>query len=120
MYSFGTPVISHESPSRVLCLCNTIWTFVVYVKKFLILIPRKFSVQYIVTCCDKQIYINFVFFFLLSTKYQIIFLFRILFRTLNHQYDYTFDWTMLKHKAAASAAVGGIQAPVAPPGPGPR
>ena len=22
--------------------------------------------------------------------------FRILFRTLNHQYDYTFDWTMLK------------------------
>nr|CAI9693083.1 unnamed protein product [Rangifer tarandus platyrhynchus] len=23
-------------------------------------------------------------------------LFRILFRTLNHQYDYTFDWTMLK------------------------
>ena len=34
-------------------------------------------------------------------------LFRILFRTLNHQYDYTFDWTMLKQKAAASAAVGG-------------
>merc|ERR1719197_1558532 len=33
-------------------------------------------------------------------------LFRILFRTLNHQYDYTFDWTMLKQKAAASAAVG--------------
>jgi len=32
-------------------------------------------------------------------------LFRILFRTLNHQYDYTFDWTMLKQKAAASAAV---------------
>lgn len=31
-------------------------------------------------------------------------LFRILFRTLNHQYDYTFDWTMLKQKAAASAA----------------
>ncbi|KAL0614488.1 Casein kinase I isoform alpha [Plecturocebus cupreus] len=27
-------------------------------------------------------------------------LFRILFRTLNHQYDYTFDWTMLKQKAA--------------------
>lgn len=25
-------------------------------------------------------------------------LFRILFRTLNHQYDYTFDWTMLKQK----------------------
>ena len=30
-------------------------------------------------------------------------LFRILFRTLNHQYDYTFDWTLLKQKAAASA-----------------
>ncbi|XP_076632303.1 casein kinase I isoform X1 [Colletes latitarsis] len=26
-------------------------------------------------------------------------LFRILFRTLNHQYDYTFDWTMLKQKS---------------------
>ncbi|KAA0195488.1 hypothetical protein HAZT_HAZT010269 [Hyalella azteca] len=26
-------------------------------------------------------------------------LFRILFRTLHHQYDYTFDWTMLKQKA---------------------
>ena len=46
---------------------------------------------------------------------------RILFRTLNHQYDYTFDWTMLKQKAAASAAVGGTVAPVAPPAmPGPR
>ena len=31
-------------------------------------------------------------------------LFRILFRTLNHQYDYTFDWTMLKHKPASSGA----------------
>ncbi|XP_012603576.1 casein kinase I [Microcebus murinus] len=30
-------------------------------------------------------------------------LFRILFRTLNHQYDYTFDWTMLKQKAAQQA-----------------
>ena len=29
-------------------------------------------------------------------------LFRILFRTLNHQYDYTFDWTLLKQKHAAS------------------
>ena len=27
-------------------------------------------------------------------------LFRILFRTLNYQYDYVFDWTMLKQKAA--------------------
>ena len=31
-------------------------------------------------------------------------LFRILFRTLNHQYDYTFDWTLLKQKAAATAS----------------
>lgn len=29
-------------------------------------------------------------------------LFRILFRTLNHQYDYTFDWTMLKQKATTT------------------
>ena len=39
-------------------------------------------------------------------------LFRILFRTLNHQYDYTFDWTMLKQKAATAQsastnAIGG-------------
>jgi hypothetical protein len=27
-----------------------------------------------------------------------------LFRTLNHQYDYTFDWTMLKQKAANAAS----------------
>lgn len=32
-------------------------------------------------------------------------LFRILFRTLNYQYDYVFDWTMLKQKAANSATV---------------
>lgn len=31
-------------------------------------------------------------------------LFRILFRTMNHQYDYTFDWTMLKQKTAATMA----------------
>ncbi|CAH3124061.1 unnamed protein product [Porites evermanni] len=31
-------------------------------------------------------------------------LYRILFRTLNHQYDYTFDWTPLKQAAAASKA----------------
>ena len=44
-------------------------------------------------------------------------LFRILFRTLNHQYDYTFDWTMLKQKAAqsAAAAVGGAAAQQPPP-----
>lgn len=35
-------------------------------------------------------------------------LFRILFRTLNHQYDYTFDWTMLKQKAASSNISGGV------------
>ena len=38
-------------------------------------------------------------------------LFRILFRTLNHQYDYTFDWTMLKQKAAATvgnSTTGGL------------
>lgn len=33
-------------------------------------------------------------------------LFRILFRTLNHQYDYTFDWTMLKQKAAVNVVSG--------------
>ncbi len=43
-------------------------------------------------------------------------LFRILFRTLNHQYDYTFDWTMLKQKAAQSTvAVGGVAAATPPP-----
>uniref|UniRef100_A0A2I3HB98 Protein kinase domain-containing protein n=1 Tax=Nomascus leucogenys TaxID=61853 RepID=A0A2I3HB98_NOMLE len=31
-------------------------------------------------------------------------LFCILFRTLSHQYDYTFDWTTLKQKAAQQAA----------------
>ncbi|XP_077609203.1 casein kinase I [Crocuta crocuta] len=31
-------------------------------------------------------------------------LFRVLFRTLNHQYDNTFDWTTLKQKAAQQAA----------------
>ena len=31
-------------------------------------------------------------------------LFRILFRTLNYQYDYVFDWTMLKQKAAGSSS----------------
>jgi casein kinase 1 alpha len=30
-------------------------------------------------------------------------LFRILFRTLNHRYDYTFDWTMLKQKNAPAS-----------------
>ena len=31
-------------------------------------------------------------------------LFRILFRTLNYNYDYIFDWTMLKQRTAAAAA----------------
>ena len=31
-------------------------------------------------------------------------LFRILFRTLNYNYDYVFDWTMLKQRTAAGAA----------------
>lgn len=31
-------------------------------------------------------------------------LFRALFQTLNHQFDYLFDWTMLKQKAAVNAA----------------
>lgn len=50
-------------------------------------------------------------------------LFRILFRTLNHQYDYIFDWTMLKQKAAASAASSGgstsqnVAGAAGPPGP---
>jgi hypothetical protein len=45
-------------------------------------------------------------------------LFRILFRTRNHQYDYTFDWTMLKQKAvtgtgavATAGAAAGIPTP---------
>ena len=33
-------------------------------------------------------------------------LFRILCRTLNHQYDYVFDWTILKQKAAAEITLG--------------
>ncbi|KAI6221327.1 Casein kinase I [Aphelenchoides fujianensis] len=42
-------------------------------------------------------------------------LFRILFRTLNHQYDYTFDWTMLKQKATMNNAAN----PTAAGGPSP-
>lgn len=38
-------------------------------------------------------------------------LFRILFRTLNHQYDYSFDWTLLKQKAASHASVSSLTAP---------
>ena len=43
-------------------------------------------------------------------------LFRILFRTLSHQYDYVFDWTILKQKAASSAVVTGSQQTVATAG----
>lgn len=32
-------------------------------------------------------------------------LFRILFRTLNHQYDYVFDWTLLKQKASNQSSI---------------
>lgn len=41
-------------------------------------------------------------------------LFRILFRTLNHQYDYVFDWSMLKQKAAANAMYSGNSGTSAP------
>lgn len=41
-------------------------------------------------------------------------LFRILFRTLNHQYDYTFDWTMLKQKAAGSGTACGTSTQAQP------
>jgi len=37
-------------------------------------------------------------------------LFRILFRTLSHQYDYIFDWTMLKQKTTASSQGSGVRA----------
>lgn len=42
-------------------------------------------------------------------------LFRILFRTLGYSYDYVFDWTMLKQRAAAAASVSasGTPRPVA-------
>lgn len=43
-------------------------------------------------------------------------LFRILFRTLNHQYDYTFDWTMLKQKASTSSSSTNIISGVIPSG----
>ena len=39
-------------------------------------------------------------------------LFRILFRTLNYEYDYVFDWTLLRQKAAAyNSASSGVGAP---------
>lgn len=41
--------------------------------------------------------------------------FRILFRTLNHQYDYTFDWTMLKQRSLQQPGGGAM---VAHPGTG--
>ena len=47
-------------------------------------------------------------------------LFRILFRTLNHQYDYVFDWTILKQKAATASPVGGSQQTLATAGWCPR
>lgn len=35
-------------------------------------------------------------------------LFRILFRTLNHQYDYTFDWTMLKQRGILKSGTNAL------------
>lgn len=43
-------------------------------------------------------------------------LFRILFRTLNHQYDYVFDWTILKQKTASTSRTGGSQQALATAG----
>lgn len=43
-------------------------------------------------------------------------LFRILFRTLNHQYDYLFDWTMLKQKTASGGAQAGNGGKYSPQG----
>lgn len=42
-------------------------------------------------------------------------LFRILFRTMNYQYDYTFDWTLLKQKAAQQTVTAASSAAVATP-----
>ncbi|CRK87455.1 CLUMA_CG001256, isoform A [Clunio marinus] len=33
---------------------------------------------------------------------------KILFRTLNHQYDYTFDWTMLKQRSLQNPGMTAI------------
>ena len=46
-------------------------------------------------------------------------LYRILFRTLNHQYDYTFDWTLLKQNASQASAVSMSAAATAAPGTAP-
>lgn len=35
-------------------------------------------------------------------------LFRILFRTMSHQFDYVFDWTMLKQRGAAGSSNAAI------------
>lgn len=43
-------------------------------------------------------------------------LFRILFRTLNHQYDYVFDWTILKQKTASASRASGSQQALTNPG----
>ncbi|XP_068709530.1 casein kinase I-like [Montipora capricornis] len=46
-------------------------------------------------------------------------LYRILFRTLNHQYDYTFDWTLLKQSASQAAPVSMSATATAVPGTAP-
>lgn len=38
-------------------------------------------------------------------------LFRILFRTLSHQYDYIFDWTMLKQKTTVASTPNSVSKP---------
>lgn len=45
-----------------------------------------------------------------------LFNFRILFRTLNHQYDYTFDWTMLKQRSMQQPGGNAISHPGATAG----
>lgn len=54
---------------------------------------------YFMQCSNTNLYSNFLLYY------------RILFRTLNHQYDYTFDWTMLKQKSnqAGSSSQAAIQ-----------
>ena len=54
--------------------------------------PAEFA-MYLNYCRNLQFMINPDYMYLRQ-------LFRILFRTLNYQYDYVFDWTMLKQRAA--------------------
>ena len=49
-----------------------------------------FAIEIMFFICIIKLHISLTHFFFIFC--------RILFRTLNHQYDYTFDWTMLKQK----------------------